>query len=252
MKPVKFLTFFVLTLAMVLSACSPIKSGSAMTDPTEVMMDKPTEAMMDKPTQDTMMDKPTEDAMMDKPTEDTMMDMSTEDAMMEKTATPEAMMDKSSEDTMMDLPAWFGASLTNVSTGETFNINDFKGQVVLVEMMAQWCPNCKKQQNEVKTLHENLGMPSDLVTIALDIDPNEDGETLKAYASNNGFDWIYAVAPADVSREIGDLYGAQFLNPPSTPILLIDRKGEVHLLELGIKSAEDLMKAIQPFLASDM
>ena len=93
------------------------------------------------------------------------------------------------------------------TTGETFTIADFKGKVVLVETMAQWCPTCKRQQMEVKALHEQLGMPADLVTIALDIDPNENGDALKTYAAGNGFDWIYAISPADVSREIGNLYG---------------------------------------------
>ncbi|MCK7526838.1 MAG: hypothetical protein MZV64_59190 [Ignavibacteriales bacterium] len=36
--------------------------------------------------------------------------------------------------------------------------------------------------------------------------------------------------PADVSREIASLYGDQFLNPPSTPMLIIDRKGVAHPL----------------------
>jgi thiol-disulfide isomerase/thioredoxin len=152
------------------------------------------------------------------------------------------------ENPLMDSPAWFGALLTNVSTGESFSINDFKGKVVLVETMAQWCPSCKKQQLEIKKLLEQLGMPADLVTIALDIDPNENRETLMTYAANNGFDWIYAVAPTDISREIGNLYGDQYLNPPSTPILIIDRRGEAHLLPFGIKSSEELIEVIQPLL----
>ncbi len=232
MKFHKILLFSVVVLSLVMSACAPAKPADAMTDkPTQAMMDKPTETMMEKPT-DAMMDKPTEGAMMKE--------------------TPAPMMEKPTEAAMMEAPAWFSAMLTNVSSGETFSVHDFKGKVVLVETMAQWCSNCKKQQMEVKSLHEKLGMPADLVTIALDIDPNENGDKLKTYASNNGFDWIYAVAPAEVSREIGNLYGAQFLNPPSTPILLIDRKGEVHLLPFGIKSADDLMKAIEPYLKEGM
>jgi thiol-disulfide isomerase/thioredoxin len=213
----KFHTFIIVsvaTLALVLSACAPAK-------PDEAMMEKPTEVMMDK---------------------------SSEDAMMDKTVTPEAMMEKTPEDGMMKAPAWFDVPLTDVNTGETLTINDFKGKVILVETMAQWCPNCKKQQLEVKSLHEKLGMPADLVSIALDIDPNKNAETLKAYATSNGFDWIYAIAPAEVSREIGNLYGDQLLNPPSTPILIIDRHGEVHLLPFGVKSADELKEAVEPYL----
>ena len=93
-----------------------------------------------------------------------------------------------------------------------------------------------------------MGMLADLVTISLDIDSNEGSDILEAHAARNGFDWLFAVAPVDVAREIGNLYGAQFLNPPSTPILLVDRTGEVHLLPFGIKSADDLIKEIEPYL----
>ncbi len=161
--------------------------------------------------------------------------------------TPEAMVDE-----MMEAPAWFGAALTNVSSGEDFTISDFKGKVVLVETLAMWCPSCKRQQIQVKALHEALGMDEDLVSIGLDIDPNENAADLKAYTEANSFDWIYAVAPAEVSREIGALYGDQFLNPTSTPILVIDRHGEVHPMPFGVKSAADLQAFIEPFLKEGM
>jgi thiol-disulfide isomerase/thioredoxin len=160
--------------------------------------------------------------------------------------------DTMSDDTMMEAPAWYGISLTNVQTGEAFTISELKGKVVLVETMAIWCSNCKKQQGQVKTLHGLLGERDDFVSLGLDIDSNENGDNLKSYIDANGFDWYYAVSPADASRDISSLYGAQFLNPPSTPMLIIDRKGVAHPLPFGIKSAEDLMQALQPYLDEAM
>lgn len=194
--------------------------------------------------------------------EDSMMEESTEEAMAPHDTMSDDMMadsseeampaDSMSEDTMMESPAWFGMSLTNVQTGEVFTINDLKGKVVLVETMAIWCSNCKKQQGEVKDLHEILGERDDFVSIGLDIDSNDDDAYLKSYIDANGFGWHYAVSTADVSRNISSLYGAQFLNPPSTPMLIIDRHGEAHPLPFGIKSSEDLMQALQPFLDEGM
>jgi hypothetical protein len=238
----KKIAFVLFSLSLILAACAPAATPEAMMDkPTEVM-EKPTEAMMDKPTE----------AMMDKPTEEMMAhETATPEVMMsDATVTPEAMM----EDKMMEAPEWFGVTLTNVRTAENFTINDLKGKVVLVETLAMWCPSCKKQQMEVKALHEALmgDMGKDLVLIGLDVDPNENAADLKAYTDNNGFDWVYAIAPAEVSREIGSLYGDQFLNPPSTPILVIDRKGQAHPLPFGIKSADDLKKFIEPYLNEGM
>ena len=253
MRKFQFLASLVFVSSILLSACG------AMTPTPEVMMDKPTETMMDKATAipDAMMAKETAtpDAMMkETATPDAMMkETATPDAMMMATATPDAMMKATdAPGAMMETPAWYAASLTDAATGKPYTIHDLKGKVVLVETMAQWCSNCKEQQGQVKKLHEMLGMKADFVSIGLDIDPNENAADLKKYVTSNGFDWLYAVAPADVSREIAKLYGDQFLNPPSTPILIIDRKGVAHPLPFGIKSADDLFKAVDMYLKEGM
>ena len=198
---------------------------------------------------------PTPDAMMDKP--DAMMPngTSTPDAMMpHETPFADAMMDEATAmpGAMMESPDWFSASLTDARTGRAFTVNDFKGKVVLVETMAVWCSNCLSQQEQIKAYHEMLGSRDDLVSLTIDIDPNESAEALSDYVNRTGFDWLYAIASADVSHEIAALYGDQFLNPPSTPILVVDRHGAVHPLPFGLKSADDLMKAIQLYLDEGM
>jgi hypothetical protein len=159
--------------------------------------------------------------------------------------------DNMTGETMMS-PGWFDATLKDARTGEPFTISDFKGKIILVETLAMWCSNCFKQQGEVVVLHELLGERDDFISLGIDIDPNENAEALKGYIDKNGFSWRYTVAPIEVAREIGQLYGNQFLNPPSTPMLIIDRHGEVHTLPFGIKSADSLLDALQPFLDADM
>ena len=219
----------VLALWLVLAACSP------------------------SPTPDAMMRKDaTPDAMMKAATPDTMMQHATPDAMMKKDATPDSMMKKDATPDAMSAPAWFKASLVDVRTGNTFTVGGLKGKVVLVETMAQWCPKCKDQQDQVKALHAALGKRDDFASIALDIDPNENAADLKKYVQARGYDWLYAVPSTAVSREIGALYGDQYLNPTATPMLIVDRKGKVHPLGFGVKSASDLGKALEPFLKESM
>mgnify|MGYP001765499054 CR=1 FL=1 len=223
---------FLLVFALLLAACAP---AAARTEDT--MNKQPTEAMMKE---DNMMTDATATA-------DAM--IMEEDKMMKETPTTEYM---SGDEAMMETPAYFSASLTNVASGASFTIRDLKGKVILVETLAQWCPNCLKQQGQVVELHQLLGEREDFVSLGLDIDPNEDAASLKSYIEANGFSWTYAVAPAEVSNEIANLYGDQFLNPPSTPMFIIDRHGEVHLLPFGIKSAQDLLTALQPYLDDSM
>jgi cytochrome oxidase Cu insertion factor (SCO1/SenC/PrrC family) len=143
---------------------------------------------------------------------------------------------------------WFSIELTDAQTGQTFTMNDYAGKVVLVETMAIWCPNCIVQANEVKNLHHLLGNPDDLVSVSLDVDLHEDRASLKEYAEDYGFDWHFAVAPIEVDRALGNLYSTQYLNPPLSPMLIIDRNGNVHTLEYGKKSAESLRKTLEPYL----
>ncbi len=212
----------VLILGLILSAC--VSAGN----PPEQAMEKVDDPM----TEDGSMD---EDAMADEPMADD--DMETEEGMMEEE---------------METPGWFSAPLVDVHSGDTFTIQELEGKVVLVETMAVWCSNCLRQQREVQALHAALGERDDFTSIALDIDPNENADILRNFAVQNGFDWLYAIAPAQVSNELGGLYGQQFLNPPSTPILLVDRHGGVHVLPFGIKGAGDLQSNIEGLLAGEM
>jgi hypothetical protein len=235
------ITAVILIAAFVLSACA------SATPTVDTMMEKPTEIVSESHDEvqgvvDEPMEKPTEE--MVEPTAEEMMDDDKSD--MEPTSEPT----EEREEVMF--PDWFSASLVNVNTQVRFKIEDFKGKVILVETLAMWCSTCRRQQNEVVILHEKLGDRDDFISIALDIDPNEVADDLKTYTQNNGFDWTYAISPPAVSNEIAELYGNQFLNPPSAPMFIIDREGTVHPLRFGVKSADELLETLQPFLDATM
>ncbi len=145
-------------------------------------------------------------------------------------------------------PDWFNIEMTDVQTGKTFSMNDYSGKVVLLETMAIWCPSCVIQATQVGKLHEALGNPEDLISVTLDVDSHEDDSALKEYAASYRFDWYFAVAPLLVERALGNLYSAEYLNPPLSPMLVIDRAGNVHQLDYGIKDAKTLQKIVEPYL----
>ena len=136
--------------------------------------------------------------------------------------------------------AWATAPLVDVSTGETFRIADHAGKVILIESMAIWCSNCRAQQGDVMTALGRLPADS-VVYVVLDVDPNEDGDSLAAYREQHGFDGRYAIAGNDVGRALAADFGDQFLNPPSTPILIVGTDGRVTLTEYGHKSPDQLV-----------
>ena len=147
------------------------------------------------------------------------------------------------------MPPWFNVQMTDVTTGKSFKISDFSGKVILIDTMATWCPTCQGEMSQVKRLPAMFGAAgADLVTISLDVDPNEDAALLKKYAAKNGFDWYIAVAPIEVGRFLSVNYDPGYLNPPLQPMLFIDRTGGVYGLPFGIKSAESIQKTLDQYL----
>jgi len=138
---------------------------------------------------------------------------------------------------------WRDISLKDVRTGRTFTIADFKGKTVILETFAVWCPTCTKQQRDIKQLHSDIG--DEFVSISLDVDPNESEEKVKEHLKRNGFDWLYAIAPPELTKLLMDEFGTVIVNAPSAPVVLISEDGDARLLGRGVKSAEKLMAEIK-------
>ena len=136
---------------------------------------------------------------------------------------------------------WKNIELKDINTGNTFKISDFNNPI-LVESFAVWCPTCRKQQDELKKLHEEL---PEVVSISLDTDPNEDEVKVLEHAIKHGFDWLYAVSPVDLTKLLIDEFGFTVVNAPSAPVVLVCGDGEARLLPRGVKDVDELKEEIE-------
>ncbi|KTG07927.1 hypothetical protein AUR64_01445 [Haloprofundus marisrubri] len=132
---------------------------------------------------------------------------------------------------------WATTTLTDVRTDETFTIDQFD-RPVLVETFAVWCSNCKRQQDELIAFHEAVG--DDVVSVALNVDQNEDAEKVRTHADENGYDWRYAISPPEVTNALVDEFGVSMTNPPSVPMVLRCPDGSARRLKDGQKSTSFL------------
>lgn len=135
---------------------------------------------------------------------------------------------------------WATATLTDVTTGRPFRIADFGGKVVFIETMAIWCVNCRVQQADAQSALEKLDR-SKVVYIVLDVEPSEKPADLAAYREQNGWDFVYAVSPPEVSRALAAEFGDLVLNPPATPIVVVGTDGTVTLTDFGHKDPDALI-----------
>jgi|APHM01.1.fsa_nt_gi Redoxin. len=84
---------------------------------------------------------------------------------------------------------WKEIELENVNTGQTFTVSSLDKPVV-IETFAVWCPTCTRQQQEMKKLHET----SNITSVSLNVDPNEDQQQIVQHTEENSFNWRYAIS----------------------------------------------------------
>lgn len=141
--------------------------------------------------------------------------------------------------------ALLALELTDVRSGETFTLGELAATSgpVLLEPMAVWCSNCRAQQHEVVEAH----MTGDFASVSLDVDLSESPDDLAAYAEREGFDWHFAMADADLYRQLQDRFGVAATNPPSTPLIIIEADGSIRPLEFGrgTRGAEELVAELE-------
>jgi len=147
------------------------------------------------------------------------------------------------------IPIWVTQEMTDINSGKPFNINDFKGKVVLVDGIATWCPTCFKESLQMKALNDFYGEHSDLVTISLGWDMKEDDSVLKSYSKQFNFNWRFAIVPLPIFRDLGNTYGALYLDPTLSPMFAVDRYGNVQKINLGYKTVDDLKQIIDPLIS---
>lgn len=141
---------------------------------------------------------------------------------------------------------WQDMEIRDVATDQTFKISDFNGKIVVVETMVLWCDACTRQQEEIAIARSNLG--EGVVFITIDVDSDDSESRLQQYINGYGFDWIYVLASSEFNYELQSELGHSILSPPMSPIVIIDRDRQTHLLERGNRSAEELVTEISRYL----
>lgn len=140
---------------------------------------------------------------------------------------------------------WLTFELKDVVSGKTFKLADFKGKVVLIEMMAVWCPTCTAQQREMQKLSAALG--DAVAMISIDIDANENAEILRRHVETSNFKWLFAVAPRALAQQLVDAFGERIIHPPSAPMILLDKAQQPKVLRFGVKPSAEIIQEISKY-----
>lgn len=122
--------------------------------------------------------------------------------------------------------------------GSTWSLNDHRGQVVLVNFWATWCPPCRAETpGLVRLSHEFEGRGFSLVGIAMDDDP---ASVVPGFV--NEYQMTYPVLLP------GDFALAQTTESLPTSFL-VDKKGRVARTYTGMVSEAVLRRDVETLLA---
>lgn len=124
-------------------------------------------------------------------------------------------------------------------SGEPFRLSDHRGEVVVLNLWATWCPPCRHEIPDFIALQEELGDQGlTVVGVALD----EGGwDAVGPFADEMGIN--YAVAVDDGT--VDGLYGPTVSFPTT---FVIDREGNVAHYIPGMILRDDLEPLLRPLL----
>lgn len=123
--------------------------------------------------------------------------------------------------------------------GNSVSLADYRGQVVLINLWATWCPPCKYEMPTLQAYFEDHGSEGFMLIAINDGDPSED---VIAFAKDYGLTFPVWLDPTYIASEQAFKTNAL----PSS--FVIDREGIVRYAWTGAISLAMLEKYITPML----
>lgn len=117
--------------------------------------------------------------------------------------------------------------------GETVNLKDYRGEKVIVNFWATWCPPCREEMPDMQKFHEE----HDAAILAVNLTETEQSKSqIDSFLEEYG---ITFTVLSDADSNVSALYSASAL-PTS---YLINTKGEVHNIAIGALTYEMMVQA---------
>jgi cytochrome c biogenesis protein CcmG/thiol:disulfide interchange protein DsbE len=125
------------------------------------------------------------------------------------------------------------------ANGKTTRLSDLRGQVVLVNLWATWCPPCRAEMPDLAAVYNEFKTQG---LVVLGVNDQERQETVTGFLASNPLPYLILLDP---DSRVARAYGTDFL-PAS---FLIDRRGILRATLPGQSSRAKLEAAVKPLLA---
>jgi peroxiredoxin len=127
--------------------------------------------------------------------------------------------------------------------GRTIASDDLRGQVVVLNFWATWCPPCRLEMPSLQSLHEDMGLQG-VAVLGLATDVGS-GKVVRDFVEERGFTYAIGRATAEHRRAFGGIGGI-----PTT--FVIDREGVVRHRVIGYFAPPALRAAVRRLTYEDV
>ncbi len=127
--------------------------------------------------------------------------------------------------------------------GNTVNLSDYSGKVVLINFFATYCPPCRMEIPDFIKLQKDFGQKG-FIVIGISVD-NDGEQVLPPFVERLGINYPILLATSKVLKDYGNVYAL-----PVTFIL--DRDHKIVQKITGMVSEDELRPIIEELLSEDM
>lgn len=138
-----------------------------------------------------------------------------------------------------------GAPMSNFELAdikdEWISLSDYRGQVVLINTWASWCPPCRAEMPDLNAFYNQY---KDQGFVVLAINGGEAPATARAFTAEYGLDF-----PVLVDPDYRVMDGLMIDSFPTS--IVVDRDGIVRGIRMGVHTPETLQNEVLPLIEAD-
>ncbi len=134
--------------------------------------------------------------------------------------------------------------------GMTFKLSNYRGNVVILDLMATWCTPCGQEMQYLNDIYYSY---TGVTIISVDIESSDTNDVLAQYKANHQANWAFALDKRDAvtaggtgDNSLGITYQAYSI--PS--LYIIDQNGKIAYQNTGVTDSQTLGSIIQQLQSS--
>jgi thiol-disulfide isomerase/thioredoxin len=122
-----------------------------------------------------------------------------------------------------------------MSDGETLKLDELRGRLVIVDLMATWCGPCETQVEFLKEIYSDYG--SAIWIISLTVDLSETAQMMADYKEDHETEWQHGL-------DTDGVFGSYFSVNSIPTLVIIDSDGYFRWMHEGVWDTDSMRSTI--------